>query len=76
MQHDPVPVPEPGPATDTTGDGVELRLIVSTSPSRGWHACVIGPGETRRDFASPFELARFVAWPHAARPGSPRDRLR
>lgn len=42
---------------------VEFRLIVWVHPSHGWRARLIGADASERDFASPFELVRFVSWP-------------
>ena len=39
---------------------VDLRLTV-WSAQDGWHARLVGADLTERDFASPFELARFLA---------------
>jgi len=44
----------------------EFRLFVWISPSRGWRARVVGADAFERDFASPFELARFVVRPITA----------
>ena len=48
--------------------GHEFRLVVWTSPSAGWRARVTGRDAVEHEFRSPFELARFVAWP--ADPGA------
>jgi len=48
------------------GEGVEFRLTVWMSRESGWRARVVAPGVDPRDFVSPFELARFLAWPAAA----------
>jgi len=45
------------------GSPVELRLLVWFEHGAGWRARVSGPGLAEREFDSPFELARFVAWP-------------
>lgn len=50
------------------GSPVELRLLVWVEHGSGWRARVSGPGLDEREFASPFELARFVAWPVAKTP--------
>jgi hypothetical protein len=47
---------------------VELRLLVWIDPGSAWRARVSGPGMTEREFDSPFELARFVAWPRGPAP--------
>jgi hypothetical protein len=47
--------------------GVEFTLTVWPNDAvRGWHACVVAPDASRREFASPFELARYLARPAAA----------
>ena len=51
-------------------EGIEFRLVVRASREAGWSASVFGPDATRREFASPFELARFLAWPLAQPPAS------
>lgn len=38
----------------------DLRLTVWYAQS-GWHARLVGADMTQRNFASPFELARFLA---------------
>lgn len=47
---------------DGEGVAVELRLTVWPGGEAGWHARVIAPDATELDFASPFELARYLAW--------------
>jgi len=47
------------------GEGVEFRLTVWLASGSGWHARVVAPDTTEHEFASPFELARYLAWPHA-----------
>ncbi|MCE9658541.1 MAG: hypothetical protein K8R60_08270 [Burkholderiales bacterium] len=44
---------------------VELRLVVWYEAGTSWRARISGAGIAEREFASPFELARFVAWPLA-----------
>ena len=56
------------------GEAIEFRLVVRVGPT-GWHAAVVGPDATTREFTSPFELARFFAWPRPA-PGPGHDGLR
>ena len=51
------------------GSPVELRLVVWFEHGAGWRARVSGAGLAEREFDSPFELARFVAWPVAKAPG-------
>lgn len=48
---------------------VELRLLVWYEAGTNWRAPISGDGIAEREFASPFELARFVAWPLAPVPG-------
>ena len=48
------------------GEGVEFRLTVWPAGEAGWHARVVAPDATEHEFASPFELARYLAWPLAA----------
>lgn len=43
----------------------QFQLVVSMGLESGWRAAVIGPDETQRVFVSPFELARYLAWPVA-----------
>lgn len=47
-------------------EGMQFQLVVSMSRDSGWRAAVVGPDATERVFASPFELARYLAWPVAA----------
>jgi len=51
-----------------SGAPVELRLLVWFGPGTGWRARISGPGLGEREFVSPFELARFVAWPRTKAP--------
>lgn len=46
-------------------EGVEFRLTVWLGGEAGWRARVVAPDATEHEFASPFELARYLAWPHA-----------
>lgn len=46
-----------------SGEGLEFRLTVWPGGEAGWHARVIAPDTTELEFASPFELARYLAWP-------------
>ena len=57
-------------------DALEFQLVVSMSLESGWRAAVIGPDETERVFVSPFELARYLAWPVAQRTYVLQDGLR
>jgi hypothetical protein len=42
--------------------GFEFRLTVwHEGGEAGWHACVVAADDSRREFASPFELARYLA---------------
>lgn len=47
-------------------DGLQYSLVVTMSRETGWRAAVLTPDSTERVFVSPFELARFLAWPVAA----------
>lgn len=58
------------------GSPIELRLVVWFEHGAGWRARVSGPGVADREFDSPFELARFVAWPVARRPAGDGRGLR
>ncbi len=58
------------------GEGVEFRLVVWTSRESGWRASVFGPDTTEREFLSPFELARFLAWPVTQTPASSSGGIR
>jgi hypothetical protein len=51
--------------------GIEFRLVVWMSRESGWRASVLGPDTSEREFVSPFELARFLAWPVAQLPAPP-----
>ncbi|MEO5882655.1 MAG: hypothetical protein ABIQ06_09590 [Caldimonas sp.] len=44
-------------------EGLEFRLVLRMSRDSGWRASVVAPDATEREFVSPFELARFLAWP-------------
>lgn len=44
-------------------EGVEFRLTVWLGGEAGWHARVVAPDASEHEFASPFELARYLAWP-------------
>jgi hypothetical protein len=57
-------------------EGVEFRLVVWMSREAGWRASVFGPDATEREFVSPFELARFLAWPVAQLPASSNGGIR
>jgi hypothetical protein len=57
-------------------EDVEFRLVVRMSRESGWRASVFGPDATEREFVSPFELARFFAWPAAQVPPSPQGGIR
>jgi hypothetical protein len=56
--------------------GVELRLTVWTQGETGWHARVVAPDASRHEFASPFELARYLAWLAASDAPPPGKGLR
>jgi hypothetical protein len=49
--------------TNVTGAGIEFRLTVWPDGEVGWHACVVAADDSRREFVSPFELARYLARP-------------
>jgi hypothetical protein len=53
----------PPPVLSPGMDPIELRLVVWIDPGSVWRARVSGVGIAEREFVSPFELARFVAWP-------------
>ena len=44
-------------------DGLEFRLTVWTGRGTRWHARVVAADATEVEFANPFELARYLAWP-------------
>jgi hypothetical protein len=56
--------------------GIELRLTVWTEAKAGWHARVVAPDATVREFESPFELVRFLLWPADPAPSGERRGLR
>lgn len=49
-------------------EGLQFRLVVSMSRESGWRAAVLGPDAAEHVFFSPFELARYLAWPAARMP--------
>ncbi len=52
------------PAPPPPAGGIEFRLTVWIDDGPlGWHASVVAPDTSRREFASPFELARYLARP-------------
>ncbi|MES2957220.1 MAG: hypothetical protein V4792_03480 [Pseudomonadota bacterium] len=53
------------PAPPRPDGAIELRLTVWPDGAMGWHACVVAPDASRHEFASPFELARYLARPVA-----------
>ena len=57
-------------------EALSFNLVVSMSLESGWRAAVVGPDETERVFVSPFELARYLAWPVAQRTYVLQDGLR
>jgi len=57
-------------------EGIEVRLVVRMSREAGWRAWVLGPDANRREFVSPFELARFLAWPASQASASPNVGIR
>jgi hypothetical protein len=65
-RRDHVSMSRSAPPVVASGIGpIELRLVVWVDQGSVWHARVSGPGIAEREFVSPFELARFVAWPLA-----------
>jgi hypothetical protein len=61
----------------TRGDeGVEFRLTVWLGGEAGWHARVVAPDASEHEFVSPFELARYMAWPGLAVAKDPGKGLR
>lgn len=52
--------------------GIEFRLTVWLGHETRWHARVVSPDASERDFDSPFELARYLAWPASTREGNNR----
>lgn len=54
---------------------VELNLTV-WSAGDGWHAALVCPEGGLREFASPFELARYLSWPLAGLPANTSNGLR
>lgn len=52
---------EPAPLRPEAG--FEFRLTVWPDGELGWRACIVEPDDSRRDFRSPFELARYLARP-------------
>ncbi|MEO7245122.1 MAG: hypothetical protein ABIX12_08240 [Rubrivivax sp.] len=59
-----------------SGEGVEFRLVVWMGGESGWRASVLGPDATEHEFLSPFELARFLAWPGTQTPASGHGGIR
>ena len=57
-------------------ESVEVCLVVQMSREAGWRASVVGPDATAREFVSPFELARFLAWPLGPRVALPNNGIR
>jgi hypothetical protein len=49
--------------TNAGAAGIEFRLTVWPDGEVGWHACVVAADDSRREFVSPFELARYLARP-------------
>lgn len=61
---DPDPAPEtPEPSAATPDLQLRLTLTFARPGTRAWHARVHLPDHTVRDFSSPFELVRYLAWP-------------
>jgi len=65
MRNEQPPASSPSPFGQAP---VELRLVIWFDAGARWRARVSGSGIAEREFASPFELARFVAWPLALPP--------
>jgi len=63
-------------STKRGGEGMEFRLTVWPAGGTGWRARVIAPDASEHEFASPFELARYLAWPVAAPGNKPGKGLR
>lgn len=63
-------------STKGSGEGMDFRLTVWPAGETGWRARVIAPDASEREFVSPFELARYLAWPAAASPTKPGKGLR
>ena len=59
----PALAPEPAPSRDLQ---VTLTLTLGAPGAAGWHARVLLPDSSVRDFASPFELVRYLSWPQVA----------
>ena len=62
--------PPPGPP------GLQLTLTVWAEPGNDWHARAVLADATTLEFASPFELARFLSWPAAGAPRAADGGLR
>ena len=56
----PAQTPEPAPLHDLQ---ITLTLTLGAPSADGWHARVLLPDRSVRDFASPFELVRYLSWP-------------
>ncbi|MEO8523776.1 MAG: hypothetical protein ABI460_03555 [Caldimonas sp.] len=48
------------------GRQIELTVTVWLGRATSWRALAVLPDATRLEFRSPFELARFAAWPMRA----------
>jgi hypothetical protein len=48
---------------DPDDRAIELRLTVWPCGRTGWHARLVAADASEREFASPFDLARYLAWP-------------
>ncbi|HEX2539760.1 MAG TPA: hypothetical protein VHM00_01630 [Caldimonas sp.] len=63
-------------APPPSSSGLQLTLTVWSDTEAGWHARAVLPDATTLEFASPFELARFLSWPVAAAPRAADGGLR
>jgi len=59
----PAPASEPAPLRSVQ---VTLTLTLGAPGAAGWQARVLLPDSSVRDFASPFELVRYLSWPMVA----------
>jgi len=56
--------------------GLQLTLTVWADAGAEWHARAVLADATTLEFASPFELARFLSWPAATTATAPDGGLR
>ncbi len=66
---------EPADPHDGAGRQVQLTVTLGAPGTERWHARVVMADASVIEFASPFELARFLAWPLAV-PTTDRGGLR